>query len=472
MAHDEHFLQRLDRLSDEHLALALMLYREPVFVREAIDAAGIGTAPERVSIELTDRPLGPRVLVARDGAFVTCLSEGMANGPWPRIKRATLDAAIGRIERGRRLFDEAEKRSVPEWAAMLRRIDEAGPWMTREEIREYRVVGEVTPMHAPTTMLQSTRRWLALQKEIIDVPIGESLEDERMKAIWRLGWSLLHNASISAMSAKLVAELVAEEPLPHVEDPLALLGAMAIAPALLATEAGLFRSAQMTFRAGKVGLAALKHTMGLRAGSHLEAMTLLAGLTTHAAFGSKTRAEAEKYLRVNKPALDAPEPKDLEAALQRRAQTYRAYGGGLLDDMREQSESIQRVLRATAWSCLDAQARERFGRSADLPSELLIPLAAQSMVGFTARETAPVSMMLAPTIASAPPEELYLPAEHKKLAYAKFYEPEWLWGWAYVAEGVSGLHTKKDAKKGTVSAGRNALCACGSGKKFKRCCGK
>jgi SEC-C motif domain protein len=42
--------------------------------------------------------------------------------------------------------------------------------------------------------------------------------------------------------------------------------------------------------------------------------------------------------------------------------------------------------------------------------------------------------------------------------------------WLYVSGDVRGR--RKEAGRETVKAGRNAPCPCGSGKKFKRCCGR
>ncbi|MBL8682184.1 MAG: SEC-C domain-containing protein [Myxococcales bacterium] len=464
MAHDEHFLQRLDRLSDEHIALALTLYREPVFVRAAIDAAGIGTVPERVSIELTDRPMGPRVLVARDGAFVTCLGEGMANGPWPRIKRATLDAAMGRIERALATVAEVTKHSLPEWKAMVRSIYERGPWMTREEVKALRIVATLMPLLSPFRMVAQYHPWLAMQREVIDAPYLSALSDARLKEIWCFGWSIFHNTTLSVMSAKYLAEYVADTETTLGAEPLRVMTGFTQTASLVGIQAGLFRSAQLAFHTGKTGLAAAKWVFAGHFGQSLRLVIALGGLLAHAIYGSKTQAEAEKYLRVSIP--DSPKPRDEPEIARRMAIGYRALGGTILDAIRSDPELPRRLLREVAWRSLAPEHRANFGNKEELPDNLLVPLAAQSFTTVWGQENEVEAMYIAPVLAAAEPEELYLPAEHKALAFPKFYTAEKLEELARAGARIGKTRTP------TVNHGRNALCSCGSRKKFKRCCGK
>lgn len=75
--HATHFLRRLDRACDRQVELALVLYRDAELLREVLRRASVPDGASRVAIALEPGELGPYVVVTRDGAFVTCLAEGM-----------------------------------------------------------------------------------------------------------------------------------------------------------------------------------------------------------------------------------------------------------------------------------------------------------------------------------------------------------------------------------------------------------
>ena len=99
MAHDAHFLQRLDRVSHGHVEMALGLYRDHELVRHILESANVPEGAERVALALADGGKGPHVIVTREGRFVTCLGDGMKTGPHPVVSRARIDALAAKMER-------------------------------------------------------------------------------------------------------------------------------------------------------------------------------------------------------------------------------------------------------------------------------------------------------------------------------------------------------------------------------------
>src|SRR5665213_1929340 len=90
-ASDEHFISRLSRLTEDHIPLALLLYRDAVLVRRVFKLAHLQNVP-RVAISLGHPNQGPFVVVTRHGHFVTCLGEGMSAWPLPIVPRKQLIA--------------------------------------------------------------------------------------------------------------------------------------------------------------------------------------------------------------------------------------------------------------------------------------------------------------------------------------------------------------------------------------------
>ena len=102
MGHDEHFLRRLDRVSDHHVELSLTLYRDQDLLRDVLARAALPDCVGGLAISLNDPREVPFVIVAREGRFVTCRAKGMVVGPdIVVLTRVRLDAAITKVERMR-----------------------------------------------------------------------------------------------------------------------------------------------------------------------------------------------------------------------------------------------------------------------------------------------------------------------------------------------------------------------------------
>lgn len=111
MGHDHHFLERLTRVNPEHQSIAMSLYRDPELVRRVIAAvshsAGLpkDDLKGRVALALEDGGDGPHIIVSRTGRFITCLAEGMSVGAIPVLSRAMLDADVAWVRHARECRD-------------------------------------------------------------------------------------------------------------------------------------------------------------------------------------------------------------------------------------------------------------------------------------------------------------------------------------------------------------------------------
>jgi len=146
MGHDAHFLGRLDRVDNEHLELALGLYRDHQLVQEVLAHVRLPEGAERVAIALADGGDGPHVVVARGGAFVTCLGRGMSTGSLPVVSRARVDALASRAERVREGLALAKRRGFDE-TRLLARIRTAGSAVAREDfVAAAAMLGPAAPL--------------------------------------------------------------------------------------------------------------------------------------------------------------------------------------------------------------------------------------------------------------------------------------------------------------------------------------
>ena len=128
--HDHHFLSRLDRVSDEHVELALMLYRDPFLVGVVLNACRFEGNYERVAFALGPRDVGP--LCGR------CCRRWFRNLSWGRDVTRTLADRFSRQAgcRGEKLPAASPEAGVCEtkgrlqegtWLGVARQADEVRP---------------------------------------------------------------------------------------------------------------------------------------------------------------------------------------------------------------------------------------------------------------------------------------------------------------------------------------------------------
>jgi len=96
MGHAAHFLSRLERLDAAEVELALELYRDPLLVKELTSAVSPASVEHRVALALSTEALGPTLIVTNEGGFITCLGRGMSPHGLPLVSRSTVDAALRR----------------------------------------------------------------------------------------------------------------------------------------------------------------------------------------------------------------------------------------------------------------------------------------------------------------------------------------------------------------------------------------
>jgi hypothetical protein len=110
MGHATHFLRRLQRASTSQVEVAKQLYYNPRLVQAILLHFKVERAfdpEERVAIALDSRQNPPHVIVNRRGDFITCLGPGMGLGNCPVMTRQTLDGLMHFHRRLRMSFEYA-----------------------------------------------------------------------------------------------------------------------------------------------------------------------------------------------------------------------------------------------------------------------------------------------------------------------------------------------------------------------------
>lgn len=191
MGRDDHFISRLERLSEREAAVALEVHRTNGLVATLLRRGGVGAEHARVAIALTARPHGPRLIAARDGQLITCLAEGMANGPWPIVSRAALDAV--RAERATELFG-----SDPSRALVASELVNAVPGEGAPP-EAYVQLAREAPSLIESVLAGARRRWDAIVRALSARPAAASIPRGSDVELWCAAGTVLRvTAALSA----------------------------------------------------------------------------------------------------------------------------------------------------------------------------------------------------------------------------------------------------------------------------------
>lgn len=436
--HQAHFLSRIDRLEREHAELALGLYRDPDIVRYLIQSAGVPDGDDRVALALDDEGRdGPFVIVTRDGRFVTCLGKGMKLGATRVLSRHALDRACCRVQGLREVVREAEDRGRQRIRRLFTRVLRAGATLSREEFDEL--------LHfSPLIEGEYTELLSACIKMFHDIDYELSrLEHVRrheplLEVLWQTEWAIAHLLALIGSDEDLIERMGRwfdrDGEVDH-GTRLAL-----FCPLFTTGEVPLaLRAAWLPARYPKVFLATLKRTLATTS-QWARMLPCGVALTATALRHQKLHAEVRK----------------------------------LFERMeRGQGEHASGLGRRLASLCLPALTAVE-GRRGELATGARAAATPARRVGSGVsiwRDDASVEKLVGslPAIATLEARDFYWPQHHAETLRAKYHFRD-VRDSFLARQGGPALNRAKPfiAPK---SPGRNEPCSCGSGKKYKRCCG-
>jgi hypothetical protein len=469
MGHDIHFLERLERLSMPQADFALALYRDPDLVRFVLANVKLPDGVERVALAVENKPDTPYIILARDGGFVTCLGKDMSVGDQVVVSRERLDRLAAERDEIRqalaRVNDAGSSRQI------FRRLYRSGPALPREDIRTLRAV---YPLY-----------WSELLREAI--ALGDRLQEFRaryrrtryrglnaaarevLRGYWQAQWALghliaLHGTVAREATASLLPGLPIEEKTAAcfswlttrtMSTPLVLRGAWAAA------------------RAGHE-LLPLYRLKFEQAGTLLTFLDSLVGLTAIGLRHRKLLGEVRKFLaRRRNPAL-APDAGNFDA--ERIGGLLPLYEKVLEDDGAA-GRALHRHLGVELLrSIREASPPEHpiHGLAAsdeeEVPDEIayLLPLLIDTSLHGDAEALVILPLLMA-WVVEADLEQLYLPANTlARLGLDVNMPPDRI---LVQLDDYALYMNRTGPARREATPGRNEPCSCGSGKKYKRCCG-
>jgi hypothetical protein len=454
--HYTHFLRRLDRVTEDHLELAMALYTDHELLRLVLERAQAPQGCDRLAIALGPVHEGPFVVVTRRGAFVTCLGQHMRPKDMPIVRRAQLDIAMRdldgmrvRQERVRRLEAEAEDAST---IRRLRAIDLGSPSLAREDFLELArwdaLLGDATHRTFLGTWADCTRTASTVAR--IRTDRRSKCEDTLLHAFWRAYWTASHMhvlANVGDVYAR--CDRIEQGLRGRIDHSIDVL--TAVAPAIQTPFVEpMARGAWASLRHVRGVLDLAKRTTRAELYSRMLRDSSLVAI----AMGSRCgRDEALSLLRHAPPEAVAP----FEEEYQREVVPF------FRDAIRDPEQALDEFTLAAQ----ERVAAERGGDPRDVSPDTARALAVTGLGDWT-RDAASKQLLVRalPWLAAADASELFAPrSECVKIAYT----PERAIGIA-----TSLVRAQRNDEPGpvrrTAAPERNDRCPCASGQKYKVCC--
>jgi hypothetical protein len=465
MGHDQHFLERLDRVHGAHMELALGLYRDHELVRAILIESKLPESVDRVALALDDGGNGPHVVLARDGGFVTCLGEGMSTGGLPVITRARLDKMAMLVERVRDGLAFAKQRGVTD-IQLIRRFEIEAESISREDfVAASALVGPAVPLllgiyleWAKTLDIMYPKlfaaRWPPPKRKVLE------------EGIVRGAWAMAHSAMLllNTASREWVRDW-AQQP-----------GLDKVSPwSLLVWQSGypfVVRAAWLAARMGKPFFAAYKARY-LEAVGGIEVREAGWGLACMGLRHAALRAEAFRTLRAPHIAILEGREAPRESWAEQSFKFFHEVAD-ILDakeeTLRAEGEQLGRDLVLVRAVDIPEGSRWAFRKREDVPDDMVkAGLFSAWLDGNSGERWADLMLLGIVGASRAQAEDFYYPAAflHAMGDDNLAENGQAMAEWRRKLHGI-GNTVRHEAER----PGRNDPCHCGSGKKFKKCHGR
>jgi hypothetical protein len=456
VGHDHHFLERLDRAPREHVEFALGLYRDHEAVRYVLRHLRVAPSVKRVALSLDAGERGPWAVVARDGAFVTCLGVDMSTGSLPIVGRARLDALLAkhRDQRARDSTRDLETRANEPLAHFFRRLYRRADALTREE---FVALSSVQPLIGDAFFQHGVESASLVLDQApllrgIDKPRGADLE--RARLVERNRWLAGHMILLASMGDRLLLDA-------FVRVAAKLDGSLTANMTVLASNTLALRAAWAAARVGKALLPGYR-ARASRIKSFVDALDVALPVLAIGLRHGAARDDARRILAALHKSGNEGDPtcRDLCAE----------HALAVLDGAVTEAKALDvgREIFISMTRHLPEGDPYRYAEASAVPDDLAMTTALE-FDGFPWDKRDIVTLFAAATfLGRARAEDFYFPREVVTRVIVETTPEE-------IAEYVWRLDATVALAPSTVhrapKPGRNDPCSCGSGEKFKRCCG-
>jgi hypothetical protein len=444
--HAAHFLERLDRVPRSLADFALDLYRDEDRVRWILHYAHLPKEEERVALALDPEAEGPYLVVTREGKFVTALAADMRPKNLTVLSRAQVDAFSARVDDTRRRHELAREVVAPG----KRPVDMIGlltarPWgLSREEFSAIAAWVPIMNLRFLMEIFEAIGTMDSFRDTYLRITNRTFRRHERTRETLESMWKMSHGIGARYLLATM-GELV------WVED-FAAGWTEDYGPTWYATDERVFsvavRGAWAAARMGKAFLPTYRRILSTPGDSSVRFDAALAVT----AIGLRHAHLRDDARRIVGRLVESEDEQNLAWAKQIAGASDRAF------------DDPDGALREVASLASKTLTDSGLARPEDLPEAALRFTVNQTFDSFH-----PFTFYVLPWAARlASPEELYLPeaiARHWRRPVTPQLMVE---VYARHAAGAAPVPVTRGAPKPE----RNGACACGSGRKFKKCCGR
>lgn len=461
MTDDQHFLSRLERLDQGHAEIALGLYYDSALVKHILTVADIPTEVDRVALALgAPEDDGPHLIVARDGHFVTCLGEGMQlQEGQPVVSRHRLDTISGSVESLRSLLADAGAGGRRQTTRALERVFRAGSHLSQEEFEEAARWLPLLAVEFLSSHMGTVERCHQLYEHLRLHKKFKRRHHELLHDYWRSSWKIAHLTMLlgsdgGAGLRRLIDLLEPEFPGAGLQLPWCLirLGVTSFA-------------ARGAWVASKLPAHVVPAAKRRYVGDEATFLSTLTDSLSLAAVGLRHRryqAEVRKTLAKDSLAEDP-----VVNAIHHLASAY--FEHHCIEPqlfLNHTIDSSRRFLRAV-YSHLP---QDQIDALDEVPSDAAVALLMSLPHAFHGDTTIMKSLFeWLPWIVNAEAKSFYLPEPYVIFGRAAWTPEDSI----LLLEGRKGdalIRPAPIVREGP-KIGRNAPCPCGSGNKYKRCCG-
>jgi hypothetical protein len=468
MGHATHFLTRIERLSALQADLALGLYRDPGLVYFILNRVLLPDGADRVALAL-EHQNSPHVVVTRAGAFVTCLGAGMSVGATPVISRAQIDGLGEKFEVVRAGL--ARAMAGDESQRLVTLLLDGGGALAREDFALLRAIvpvmgGQLVKSARDVATRVEERRQSYRRSHF---RVRASVVTDLLRHVWADVWAIGH---LAALCSEYVEQLPESVPAAErVQLAWALRPVFEIALTLL-TPATVLRVA---WGAGRIGLPFLSQYYDRLRSATLfsEVMHVLVVLLSVGLRHADVRDEISEALQQNQARVTALDDQEMRPGERKFWALMHGHGCQILAGHKQdeylvelRKQGAERIVALGA--ALPAGHPQRWDGPEQVPDDLALaalPSVEQSML-VTSMDRV-LTFFALPWVAGVEADDLYLPARYME-AYGGTFDADRT---RDMLDRHARYHWIGQPVQAPARPGRNQSCPCGSGKKFKRCCG-